>query len=92
MEFNDLKIQISKAHGKCSRSKEGTTFHVRNGKLEFPPDEGICIFALGSLLQPISSAVVPTADGNSILDILDEFQCPEPHSGVTFKLEIECKA
>ena len=91
MDFNDLKIQISKVHGKCSRSKEGTTFFIRNGKLELPPDEGICIFALGSLLQPNSSSIVPAGTGNCILDIIDEFQCPEPHTGVTFKIEIESK-
>ena len=91
MDFNDLIIRISKVHGQCSRSKEGTTFFIRNGKLELPPNEGICIFALGSLLQPISSSIVPARNDTCILDIIDEFQCPEPHAGVTFKIEIKGK-
>jgi uncharacterized repeat protein (TIGR04076 family) len=89
MAFKDLKVTCVKVEGKCSRMKAGTTFYVRNAKLEIPPGESICIYALGSLLQPIAGAIIRNENGEGILDILEEWQCPDPLAKVVFRIEEE---
>jgi uncharacterized repeat protein (TIGR04076 family) len=91
--FKDLKVTCIKAEGKCSRTKRGDTFTIRNAKLEIPPDQSVCIFALGSILQPITAAIMQNKpimqnkQGEGILDMLDEWQCPDPKAEVIFKIE-----
>jgi uncharacterized repeat protein (TIGR04076 family) len=87
MKFKDLKVTIVKVEGPCSRSKEGTTFLIKNAKLEIPPDQNVCIFALGSILQPISAAIIQSQEGEGILNLLEEWQCPDPLAKVIFKIE-----
>ena len=87
MAFQDLKITITKVEGDCSRSCEGTQFFIRNACLEIPEGEGVCIYALGSLLPVISGAIIRSEQGESILDILEEWQCPDPLAKVIFKVE-----
>jgi uncharacterized repeat protein (TIGR04076 family) len=87
MKFKDLKVTIVKVEGPCSRSRVGTTFFIRNAKLELPPDESVCIFALGSILQPISAAIIQSQEGEGILNLLEEWQCPDPLAKVIFKIE-----
>ena len=89
MALKNLKITCVKAEGKCSRTKAGATFYVRNAKLEIPPDESVCIFALGSILQPITGAIINNKDGEGMLDALSEWQCPDPLAKVIFKIEEE---
>lgn len=89
MAFKNLKITCVKAEGKCSRTKVGSSFSVRNAKLEIPAGESVCIFALGSILQPITGAMVDSKDGEGILDVLTEWQCPDPLAKVVFKIEEE---
>ncbi len=85
--FKDLKVTCVKVEGKCSRSRPGTTFYIRNARLEIPPGQSVCIFALGSILPPITAAIVRSQDGEGILDMLDEWQCPDPLAKVVFKIE-----
>jgi uncharacterized repeat protein (TIGR04076 family) len=85
--FKNLKITCVKAEGKCSRMKEGKTFFVRNAKLVLPEGESLCIFALGSLLQPITGAIIPSQEGEGMLDVLKEWQCPDPLAKVVFRIE-----
>jgi uncharacterized repeat protein (TIGR04076 family) len=87
MAFKDLKVTIKEVSGPCSRSKVGTTFYIRNAKLELPPDESVCIFALGSILQPLSAAIIQSLEGEGILNLLEEWQCPDPLAKVIFKIE-----
>lgn len=89
MSFKNLKITCVKTEGQCSRSKMGDTFYVRNAKLEVPPGHSICIFALGSILQPITAAIIKSQQGEGILDILEQWQCPDPLAKVIFKIEEE---
>jgi uncharacterized repeat protein (TIGR04076 family) len=89
MTFKNLKITCVKAKGKCSRTQVGTTFYIRNAKLEIPQGESICIFALGSILQPVTGAIIRNKDGEGLLDALDEWQCPDPLAKVVFKIEEE---
>ena len=89
MAFKNLKITCIKAEGKCSRTKLGSTFTVRNAKLEIPAGQSVCIFALGSILQPITGAIVNNKDGEGILDVLTEWQCPDPLANVVFRIEEE---
>jgi len=51
--------------------------------------ESICIFALGSLLQPVTGAIIKNKDGEDLLDALDQWQCPDPLAKVIFKIEEE---
>lgn len=67
--------------------KVGTCFYVRNAKLEIPPDESICIFALGSILQPITASIIQSKEGEGMLDLLQEWQCPNPFAKVIFMIE-----
>lgn len=89
MAFQDLKVTIKQVEGNCSRSCEGTRFYIRNARLEIPSGEGICIFALGSLLPVLSAAIIQAEKGESILDLLEEWQCPDPLAKVIFKVEPE---
>jgi uncharacterized repeat protein (TIGR04076 family) len=87
--FKNLKVTCIKAEGKCSRTKRGDTFTIRNAKLEIPLDQSVCIFALGSIMQPITAAIIQNKEGKGILDVLDEWQCPDPLANVVFKIEEE---
>ena len=89
--FKDLKLTCVKAVGNCSRTIEGFTFYIRNAKLELPPGENICIFALGSILQPLTAAIIKNQEGEGMLDVLEEWQCPDPLAKVIFKIEEEKK-
>lgn len=89
MTFKNLKITCVKAEGECSRAKVGSTFYIKNAKLEIPPGESICIFALGSILQPITGAIIQNKDGEGLLELLEEWQCPDPLAKVIFKIEEE---
>ena len=87
MAFKDIKVTIMKVEGPCSRSKVGTTFYIKNAKLEIPVGQDICIFALGSILQPITAAIIRSQEGEGILDLLEEWQCPDPLAKVIFRIE-----
>jgi uncharacterized repeat protein (TIGR04076 family) len=89
MKLKNLKITIVKVEGPCSRSREGDTFYVRNERLEIPPGSSVCLFALGSILQPIIAASIPTGPESDILNITQLFQCPDPLAKVIFKIEEE---
>jgi uncharacterized repeat protein (TIGR04076 family) len=65
----------------------GTTFFIRNAKLEIPAGQNVCIFALGSILQPITAAIIRSQEGEGILDLLEEWQCPDPLAKVIFRIE-----
>ena len=85
--FKNLKVSCIKAEGPCSRTKPGDVFFIRNAKLEIPQGQDVCIFALGSILPPITAAIIQNKDGEGILDILDEWQCPDSKAKVIFKIE-----
>jgi uncharacterized repeat protein (TIGR04076 family) len=87
MTFKNLKIRVTKVEGKCTWAKVGTSFYIKNAKLEIPPGQNLCVFALGSILQPITGAMMNTEKGEGILDVLQEWRCPEPFSNVIFKIE-----
>ncbi len=89
MVFKDLKITAVKVEGPCSRTKLGTTFYVRNARLEVPPGESVCIFALGSMLPVISGAIIRNEPEQGVLDLLQEWQCPDPEAKVIFRIEEE---
>lgn len=87
MAFKDLKVTVAKVEGPCSRMKQGTQYHIRNAKLETAQGNGLCIFALGSLLPVLAAAVIKNQEGEGILDILHEWQCPDPMAKVIFRIE-----
>jgi uncharacterized repeat protein (TIGR04076 family) len=87
MAFKDLKITVVKAEGPCSRMKKGMEFYVRNARLEIPEGESVCIFALGSILPVLSGAIIRNVDDEGMLDVLQEWQCPDPLSEVIFRIE-----
>jgi len=89
MFFKDLKITAVKVEGPCSRTKVGTTFYVRNARLEVPAGESVCIFALGSILAVISGAIIRNEPEHGVLDLLQEWQCPDPEAKVVFRIEEE---
>ncbi len=89
MAFRDLKVTCVQIEGKCSRTEVGSTFFVRNARLEIPSGESVCLFALSSLLPPITGAMMKTDAGDGMLDILQEWQCPDPLSKVIFRIEVE---
>lgn len=91
MKLKNLKVTIVKVEGPCSRSREGSFFYVRNECLEMPPGSSLCLFALGSILQPIIAASVPTGPESDILNITREFQCPDPLARVIFRIEEESR-
>ena len=89
MAFKDLKVTAVKVEGPCSRTKLGATFYVRNARLEIPGGESVCIFALGSMLPVISGAIIRNEPKQGVLDILQEWQCPDPEAKVIFRIEEE---
>lgn len=89
MIFKDLKITAVKVEGPCSRTRLGATFYIRNACLDIPPGEKVCIFALGSLLAPISGAIIKNEPEMGVLDLLQEWQCPDSEAKVVFRIEEE---
>lgn len=87
--FKDLKVTCVKAEGLCGRSKVGATFYIRNAKLEVHPGQSVCIFVLGRILQPITGAIIKNQEGQGVLDILKEWQCPDPLAKVIFRIKEE---
>ena len=85
MAFRDLKVIVVK--GDCSRTRRGSTFYVRNGRLELPPGESVCLFSLGSLLPPLTGAMLKTESGEGMLDISQEWRCPDPQAGIVYRIE-----
>lgn len=62
-------------------------FSIKNAKLEIPSGQNVCIFALGSILQPITAALIQAKEGKGILNLLKEWQCPDPLAKVIFRIE-----
>jgi len=89
MRLKDLKVTLKCVEGPCRRSRPGTVFYVRNARLEIPEGEGVCLFALASLIAPFIAASIPTSPESSILDITREFQCPDPLAKVIFRVDEE---
>jgi uncharacterized repeat protein (TIGR04076 family) len=89
MAFKNLKITCVKAEGPCSRTKVGSTFYIRNACLEIPEDQKVCLFALSSLLATLSGAIIKNEKGEGILNLLQEWQCPDPEAKVIFKITEE---
>ncbi|MBE0432350.1 TIGR04076 family protein [candidate division WOR-3 bacterium] len=89
MAFRDLKITVARVEGPCSRMKQGAEFHIRNAKLEMAQGHGLCIFALGSLLPVLSAAIIKSQEGEGILNVLQEWRCPDPLAKVIFRIEEE---
>ena len=87
MAFRDLRVTCVKVEGSCHSMKVGTCFFIRNAMLELPSNEGICIFALGSILQPVTAAIIQNKRGEGLLDLLQEWQCPDPLAKVIFRIE-----
>lgn len=89
MSFRNLKVTNVKVEGPCSRCKVGSTFYVRNARVEIPEGESVCLFALNSLMVPIAGAIMNTKEGEGMLDLLQEWQCPDPLAKVIFRIEEE---
>lgn len=89
MAFRNLKVTCVKSEGPCSRTKEGDMFCVRNACVEIPNGESVCLFALSSLLTPLSGAIIKNEKGEGILDLLQEWQCPDSEAKVIFRIEEE---
>jgi uncharacterized repeat protein (TIGR04076 family) len=87
MTFKNLKITVTQAGGKCTWAKVGMSFYIRNAKLQIPPGQSFCIFALSSIMPPITGSMMNTKKGDGILDVLQEWRCPEPNSKVLFRIE-----
>ncbi|KPL13217.1 hypothetical protein AMJ74_05645 [candidate division WOR_3 bacterium SM1_77] len=87
MTFKDLRITAVRVEGPCSRTRLGATFYIRNACLEIPPGERVCMYALGSLLPVISGAMIRNEPEQGVLDLLQEWQCPDPEATVVFRIE-----
>jgi len=87
VKLKNFKVTVACVEGPCSRSKVGTVFYVKNARLEIPDGQGVCLFALGSILAPLIAASVPTNPENNILEISREFQCPDPLAKVIYRIE-----
>lgn len=88
MPFKDVKVTCIKAEGPCTRTKVGATFYVRNACLEIPENEKICLFALGSLMVPMSTAInLPEREKGCFDPHAIEWQCPDADAKVVFKVE-----
>jgi uncharacterized repeat protein (TIGR04076 family) len=87
MTLKNFKVSVTKVEGPCSRAREGTVFFVKNATLEIPSGQTVCLFALGSILQPLIAASVPMDAENNILNVTRDFQCPDPMAKVIFRIE-----
>lgn len=87
MGFRSLKVTCTKVEGKCSRTHPGDYFYLKNARLEIPAGQTVCLFALSSMLPALTGAMMNTAPGDGMLDILEEWQCPDPLAKVLFRIE-----
>lgn len=86
MQIRDLKATIIQVEGACSRCQVGTEFEIRNFKL-YLPEEGLCLFALGALTPCLTASSMHTKPEDDFLELINEFQCPDPFAVVRFKVE-----
>ena len=86
MRFRDLKVTLLKVKGNCSRCQAGLEFEVRNAKLHLP-EEGLCLFALGALIPNLTASIINAEPEEDFLNLINEFQCPDPFAEVRFKVE-----
>ncbi len=86
MELRDLKVTLLKVEGNCSRCRAGMEFEVRNAKLHLP-EEGLCLFALGALIPNLTASIINAEPKEDFLNLINEFQCPDPFAEVRFKVE-----
>jgi hypothetical protein len=40
-------------------------------------------------MQPVTGAIIKNKDGEGLLDVLEEWQCPDPPAKIIFKIEEE---
>ena len=59
---------------------------VRNAKL-YIPECGMCLFALGALIPNLTASIIKASEEDDFLNIISEFQCPDPFAEVRFKVE-----
>ena len=85
MKLRDLKVTLERVEGACSRCRAGMEFEVRNAILHLP-EQGLCLFALGALIPNLTAAACSSPD-NDFLELISEFQCPDPFAVVRFKVE-----
>lgn len=89
-----LRIEVERVEGACTGPVPmtiGRHFFVRNGRLHFPGDGPICLFALQSIL-PMIPAKERVTDGDSAADWMGKVhhvQCPDPDGRTIWRIEQE---
>ena len=86
-EIYDLRVETIAPEGAkiyCG-AKAGDYFELRGEMLHLPPDQGISIYTLASVL-PLLAAKQRPSHKNDWMTTDAEIACPDPHCGARFRI------
>jgi uncharacterized repeat protein (TIGR04076 family) len=86
-ELFDLRVRIEEIRGHCTCNHQvGDAFELKSGKLEFPPGQSFCLYALQATI-PLLPAKQRAAHPNDWMSTDALVVCPDPLCGVVMRIE-----
>lgn len=74
--MKDVKVSIVEKKGGCSRTNIGDYFIIKGGKLHIPFTQGICYYALSSLMPVLAPWQMEEDANDHFILKFKEFVCP----------------
>jgi uncharacterized repeat protein (TIGR04076 family) len=86
-ELYDLRVRIESISGRCTCAHAvGDSFELRGGKLQLPPGQSFCVYALQATLPLLPAKQRPTHP-NDWMSTDARVVCPDPACGVVMLIE-----
>jgi len=84
----DLKVTVDEVQGFCDLPmEEGDHFWVKGGRIITPPGQGVCLWALQSMMPFFPAKQRVIEEENDWIPDTKRLICPDPNGGVVFKIE-----
>jgi uncharacterized repeat protein (TIGR04076 family) len=86
-ELYDLRVRIEEIRGRCTcRHQVGDAFELNGGKLQLPPGQSFCLYALQATI-PLLPAKQRATHPNDWMTTDAHVVCPDPLCGVVMVIE-----
>jgi uncharacterized repeat protein (TIGR04076 family) len=86
-ELYDLKVTIEEIRGNCTCNHAlGEYFELKGGKLELPPGQSFCLYALQAAI-PLLPAKQRPLHPHDWMQTDTRIICPDPLCGVVMRIE-----
>jgi uncharacterized repeat protein (TIGR04076 family) len=86
-ELYDLRISIEEIRGRCTCDHEvGDYFELKGGKLNLPPGQSFCLYALASTLPLLPTKQRPLHP-NDWMSTDVHVHCPDPLCGAIMRID-----